>query len=406
MAVVKGFRGILYNTEKTGDISRLVAPPYDVINTEEQNALYEKHPFNCVRLILSREPGEKRYADSAKTLKNWLDEEILRMDEKPAIYGYLQEFEFGGKHFTRKGFIARVKIEDFESGVILPHEKTFKKHKDDRLKLTSACEANLSQVFSIYSDPGGDVEKTLSGAAEKPFAEIDFGGIKNTLWRVNSPQALERVGDLMADKKLLIADGHHRYETAINYRNICRGENKPGDSHEYVMMFLSGAESDGLIVEPTHRGVKNFHGVSAEELALNLKKEFDCEETRAENCDEIRRDQSVFVYDGGKKAVIFSPKNSGENYMTMGVVTLQDKVIGEIIEKEMKGEPPEITYIKSRGEMLNLIKSGECEAGFIMPRPLIRDIMDASEKGVRMPQKTTYFYPKILSGIVINPLRD
>ncbi|WP_462136972.1 DUF1015 domain-containing protein [Candidatus Mycalebacterium sp.] len=400
MAVVKGFRAILYNSEKTGDLSEIVAPPYDVIDSAEQESLYEKHPLNFVRLILSKESGEKRYSAAAETFQKWLNEKILQREESPAIFQYFQDFEFEGSHFTRKGFIAAVKIEDFENKVILPHEKTFKKHKDDRLKLTEACEANLSQVFSIYSDPEGLVEKTIENSAPEPFAEIDFEGIKNTVRKVNDEKTLARVSDLMADKKLLIADGHHRYETAINYRNK-RGGSGP---HDYVMMFLCRAEGDGLIVGPTHRAVKHLNGISGAELALSLKKEFECAEISAMSEEKLQRDQIIFVYDKCEKALVFSPENRNETYQTMGVATLQNIVIEKIIKKEMNAPAPQIIFAKSRGEILKLVKTGECEAGFIMPDPLIKDVMDAAEQGVRMPQKTTYFYPKILSGIAINPL--
>ncbi len=408
MAVVEGFRGILYNTEKTGDFSKIVAPPYDVIDSEGQKTLYEKHPLNAVRLILPKEPGEKRYPSAAGTLKKWLGDKVLERDEKPAIYPYFQEFEFAGKSFTRKGFIARVKIEDFENRVVLPHEKTFKKYKDDRLKLTQACKANLSQVFSIYSDPEGEIEKTVENSADRPLVSVDFEGIKNTVWKVNNKDTLSQISRMMSDKKLLIADGHHRYETAINYRNMCRqaGGRNSGEACEYVMMFLCRAEGDGLVVEPTHRAVKNLGGISGEQLAANLREEFICEKTSLENGCDILRDQVVFIYDTGKKALVFSPKNKGGNYKTMGAVILQDIVIDKIMKKKIKCAAPEIVFTKSSGKLLGLVQSGECEAGFLMPRPLIGDIMDASEKGVRMPQKTTYFYPKILSGIVINPLWD
>ncbi len=408
MAVVKGFRGILYNIEKTGDFSKIVAPPYDVIDSAAQKALYEKHPLNSVRLILSREPGEKRYRSAADTLRKWLDEKILERDEKPAVYSYFQEFEFAGENFTRKGFIARVKIEDFENGVVLPHEQTFKKHKDDRLKLTEACDANLSQVFSIYSDPEGKVEKILDNSAEEPFMEVDFDGIKNTVRRVSDEQTLLRVSELMADKKLLIADGHHRYETAINYRNMRRrsvGGNS-GGAFEYVMMFLCRAEGEGLIVEPTHRALKSLGGISGAQLAESLQKEFNCETASVENGGDIRREEVVFVYEKSGKALKFSPDNKNGTYETMGAFTLRDTVIGKIMEEKMKCATPEIIFTKSRDELVGLVKTGKCEAGFIMPKPLIKDIMDAAKKGVRMPQKTTYFHPKILSGIVINPLWD
>ncbi len=403
MAVVKGFRGILYNPKKAGDLSELVAPPYDVIDKKEQKNLYEKHPLNSIRLILSKEPGEKRYRSAADTLKKWLGEKILQRDKKPAIYRYCQDFELNGEIFKRKGFIAIVKIEDFESGVILPHEKTFEKYKEDRLSLIRACNSNLSQIFAVYSDPEGEVEAAVEKASGEPFAQIEFKGVKNTVWRVNCKETLLKISTLMADKKLLIADGHHRYETSINYRNIRRRDDG-GDRdkpYEYIMMYLCGAEGGGLVVEPTHRVVKNLGGMSGGEVASILRKEFDCSETEPQNPPDLLRDQVVFVYDKGEKALVFSQKNKSGDHKAMGAFMLRDMVIKKII-----GSETEIVFTKSHSDLMELVGTGKCEAGFIMPRPLITDIMDASEKGVRMPQKTTYFYPKILSGIVINPLWD
>ena len=398
MAVVKGFRGILY----TGRHSEVVAPPYDVIDPQMQRALYEKHPHNCVRLILSKEPGESRYADSARTFRDWLDKNILAMDEKPAVYTYFQDFESGGKKFTRKGFIARVRIEDFEKGVVLAHEQTFKKHKDDRLKLTRACEANMSQVFCVYSDPQMAVEKTLEAAGGEPVAEVDFDGVKNTVRRICDPDALSAVSGLMADKKLLIADGHHRYETSINYRNLRGGE---GGS-EYVMMFLCGAESEGLIVEPTHRVIRNFGEKPAGALAGALQNRFNCREIPPRGGEKLRGEEVMFVYGRGKKAIVFSPPDGWRNYKSMGVFTLRDIVIEKIIKEEMKLGEPDIHFTKSRDEVLDIAEADGGAACFIMPKPRIADIMDAADDGVRMPQKTTYFYPKILSGLVMNPLWD
>lgn len=398
MAVVKGFRGILY----TGFHPDVVAPPYDVIDPAMQRDLYEKHPHNCVRLILSKEPGEERYADSARTFKNWLDKNILAPDEKPALYTYFQSFESGGKTFARKGFIARVGIEDFDSGVILAHEQTFKKHKDDRLKLTRACEANMSQVFCIYSDPQRAVEKTLEDSEGEIVAEADFDGVKNTVRRVCDPEAIAAVSGAMAEKKLLIADGHHRYETSINYRNLRGG----AGGSKYVMMFLCAAENEGLVVEPTHRVIRNFGEKAAAALPDALKKHFRCTEAPPRGGGGLRGEEVMFVGGRGKKALVFSPPEGWRGYKSMGVFTLRDAVVEKIIKGEMKLGEPDFYFTKSREEVLDIAEADAGAACFIMPKPRIADIMAAAEDGVRMPQKTTYFYPKILSGFVMNPLWD
>ena len=373
----------------------MVAPPYDVIDRREQERLYEKHPHNCVRLILSKEPGERRYGDSARTLKKWLDEKVFAMDTEPAIYEYAQGFEFSGRKYVRKGFIARVKIEDFESGVVLPHESTFKKHKDDRLKLTRACDANLSQVFCVYSDPEKKVEKTIESSNGETVAEIRFDGVTNTVRRVSAPETLQAVSRMMADKKLLIADGHHRYETAINYRNLKNGAGSSG----YVMMFLCGAQCGGLIVEPTHRVIRGFGSDASERLAEAIKERFDCRETEPSQAPEPSGNEVIFVYGGGNRGLLFSPPGGFKGYKDMGAFTLRDAVIADMVDGE-----PEISFTKSREEVLSIAREKPDAAGFIMPKPRISDIMAAAGDGVRMPHKTTYFHPKILSGVVINPL--
>ena len=188
MAKIKGFKGIRYNSEKVEDFNKIVAPPYDVINQDEQNRLYESDPLNVIRLILAKGDGEERYKNASTTFKQWLDDSVLIQEEASSIYPYYQEFEFEGETFTRKGFIAVVKVEDFESKTVLPHEQTFKKHKEDRLKLTTACNANLSQVFTVYSDEEGTVEGLIDGVIDKPIVEVTTNdGVQNRFWKISDP---------------------------------------------------------------------------------------------------------------------------------------------------------------------------------------------------------------------------
>ncbi len=185
MATIKGFKGIRYNPEKINNYESIVAPPYDVINHEEQNKLYEKAPNNVIRLILPKGEGEERYKNASKTFIDWLESSVLINEGEPAIYPYYQEFDSEGNSYTRKGFIATVKVEDFTENVVLPHEQTFRKHREDRLKLTTACNANLSQIFSVYSDDGGAVEKLIDDNISEPIIEVTTeDGVKNTFWKI------------------------------------------------------------------------------------------------------------------------------------------------------------------------------------------------------------------------------
>lgn len=242
MATIKGFSGIRYNPEIVDNYESIVAPPYDVINKEEQDGLYEKNPNNVIRLILAKGEGEQRYANASKTFKEWLKNSVLIREEEDAIYPYYQEFDFEGEHYIRKGFIAAVKVEDFEKKVVLPHEQTFKEHKEDRLKLTTACRANMSQVFSVYSDDGGAVEKLIDENISEPIVEVTTDdGVKNSFWKITDPDIIGKISEALSGKSLLIADGHHRYETAINYRNQEReksGDNSGLKPYDYVMMYL------------------------------------------------------------------------------------------------------------------------------------------------------------------------
>lgn len=400
MATVKGFRGIRYNPDKIDDFGKVLAPPYDVINSKEQDELYEKDPYNVIRLILSKGDGDTKYEKAASTFRDWIGQDILTRDDEPSIYPYYQEFEEGGKKLTRKGFLAAVKVEDFDTKKILPHERTFPKHKKDRLKLNTACKANMSPVFSVYSDPEIVIEKLLDEklTGEPIFDVTNEDGVRNMMWKISDPDTISFISNHLLDKSFLIADGHHRYETALEYRNIQRAEN--GDSsedspHEYVMMFLSNAEDEGLIINPTHRAVKSL-GMDLETFLNRLSENF--------NIEKVPFDQGVSNI-GYKEFTILtkdpdtvyrvSPKN--EDIEGLAVTILHNEVFGKIIDDDF-------FFTKFLDEAVSLTKSGEYEVAFILPELRASDIFDVVMTGDRMPQKTTYFYPKILSGLVFNPL--
>jgi uncharacterized protein (DUF1015 family) len=407
MATVKGFRGIRYNPEKIENFADILAPPYDVINSSEQEELYNKNPHNVIRLILSKGEGESKYEEAAQTFRSWIEDDTLTHDEEPSIYPYYQEFEENGKKLTRKGFLAAVKIEDFSTKKILPHERTFPKHKRDRLKLNTACKANMSPVFSVYSDPEIAIEKLLDEKLkDKPIFDItNEDGVRNRLWKVSDPDTISFIGNHLEDKSLLIADGHHRYETAIEYRNIQRELNGGVTSdklYEYVMMFLSNAEDEGLIINPTYRVVKNIGNLDLESFLNMLGEEFNIEKMPyKEGLSDIGYEEFTiltkdpeFVYRASLKT------NKTESPNNLAVTLLHNNVFNKIIDEESAG----ILYTKDLDEAVQLVRDGEYEIAFILPELRASDIFDVVLTGDRMPQKTTYFYPKILSGLVFNPL--
>lgn len=400
MATVKGFRGIRYNPEKVKDFGDVLAPPYDVINAKQQEDLYNKNPHNVIRLILAKGEEDSKYEEAAKTFRSWIDQDVLTNDDEPSIYPYYQEFEDGGKKLTRKGFLAAVKIEDFETKKILPHERTFPKHKRDRLKLNTACKANMSPVFSVYSDPEIVIEKLLDEklTIEPIFDVTNEDGVRNKLWKISDPEVIAAITNHLEDKSFLIADGHHRYETALEYRNIQREanggttEDKP---YEYVMMFLSNAEDKGLIINPTHRAVKNL-GMNLETFLNNLSEEFNIEKMPyKKGVTNIGHKEFTILTKDPDNVYRVSPKNDSTE--GLAVTILHTKVFGEIIDEDF-------LFTKFLDEAVSLVQSGEYEIAFILPELRASDIFDVIMTGDRMPQKTTYFYPKILSGLVFNPL--
>ncbi len=407
MATVKGFRGIRYNPEKIENFGDVLAPPYDVINSKEQDELYNKNPLNVIRLILPKGEDDSKYQEAAQTFRSWIENDILTHDEEPSIYPYYQEFEENGKKLTRKGFLAAVKIEDFSTKKILPHEKTFPKHKRDRLKLNTACKTNMSPVFSVYSDPEITIEKLLDEklTSEPIFDITNEDGVRNKLWKISDPDTISFIGNHLEDKSLLIADGHHRYETAMEYRNIQReadGGVSADKPYEYVMMFLSNAEDEGLIINPTHRVLKNMGDLDTASFLNKLGEEFNIEKMPfKDGISDIGYEEFTiltkdpeFVYRASLKA------NNIESPNKLAVTLLHHNVFNKIIDEESAG----ILYTKHLSEAVSLVKDGDYELAFVLPELRAGDIFDVVLTGDRMPQKTTYFYPKILSGLVFNPL--
>lgn len=407
MATVKGIRGIRYNPGKIDDFADVLAPPYDVINANQQDDLYNKNPHNVIRLILPKGDDDSKYEEAANTFRNWIESDVLTNDQEASIYPYYQEFEDGGKKLTRKGFLAAVKIEDFNTKKILPHERTFPKHKRDRLKLNTACKANMSPVFSVYSDPEIVIEKLLDEklSGEPIFDITNEDGVRNKLWKISDPEVISSIANHLEDKSFLIADGHHRYETAIEYRNIQReanGETSGDNPYEYVMMFLSNAEDEGLIINPTHRAVKSLGGITLEELINKLGEEFNVEKLPyEEGLSNIGHEEFTILTKDTESVYRVSIKNNEiDSPNKMAVTLLHNNVFNKIIDEENAG----ILYTKFLDEAVELVTKEGYEVAFILPELRASDIFDVVLTGDRMPQKTTYFYPKILSGLVFNPL--
>ena len=432
---VKPLNAIVYNQEKV-NMADVIAPPYDVILDDYRNELENRSDFNIVKLILANNSTDlsdenNRYNVAFENYQKWLSENILVKTEKPCILYLIQNYEKNGKKITRKGFIARNRIEDFSSKNILPHEYTMGGPKADRLNLTKKCKANFSQVFLVYSDPQKQIENAID-YTQKPFIDVtDDLGVQNIIYKIDDEKTLNLIEKVLSDKTCLIADGHHRYETAMNYRNEMRKtvQNPTGNEPwNYVMSYFTNLEDD-LLIFPTHRIITRW--VEPYVLLEKVKKYFDVEdftfdgktkaEMKAKLLEEIEKSSKerismgLYMKNVNKFYLLKLRENVDEildEYKVPEVLKTLDLIVlhKAIISKELGYTQEEqmaqdgILYIKQESEAFDMIDMGKAEASFIMAYPKIQDIKRISEAGERMPQKSTYFYPKLLSGIVINPL--
>ena len=421
---IKPLNALVYNQEKI-NIKDVIAPPYDVISEKYRDELYQRSPYNITRLILSN--AENPYNDAAESFHKWIEENILIKTDKPVILYLLQKYRLNGKEITRKGFIARNKIEDFSTGNILPHEFTMSGPKEDRLKLTKACRANFSQIFMVYSDPEKQIENAVD-ISSNPFIDVtDDNGVRNIVWKIEDEKTISLVENVLKDKTLLIADGHHRYETALNYRNFLGGN--AGEAN-YVMSYFTNMDDD-LLIYPTHRIITKW--IEPYVLLETVKKYFDVKDYTftGANKAEVKQEFLKAIETSSKDKISMGlyMKNVNKFYLlalredvnsildeynvpdvlkTLDLTVLHKviltKELGFTEDEQMAQDG--IKYIKVENEAFDMIDLGKAEASFIMAYPKIEDIKRISTAGYRMPQKSTYFYPKLLSGIVINPLQN
>lgn len=429
MVDVRPLDAIVYNQEKV-NMADVIAPPYDVILDDYRDELYSRSEYNIVKLILAKgstnpNDADNRYESARKTFTKWLEEKVLVKLEKPAILYLLQKYKMAnGKEVTRKGFIARCKIEDFSSKKILPHEYTMGGPKADRLNLTNACKANFSQIFMVYSDKEKQIENAID-YSQKPFIDVtDDLGVQNIVYKIDDEKTLNLISEVLKDKTLLIADGHHRYETAMNYRNL----NPDNEIAKYVMSYFTNMEDD-LLIFPTHRIITKR--IEPYDLIEKVKKYFDIKELNFDgtNKNEVKTEflkeietsnaqkisMGLYMKNVNKFYILSLRENVDnilEEYKVPKVLRKLDLIVLHkvLISKEFGYTDEEqmaqngILYIKQEQEAFDMIDNGTAEASFIMAYPKISDIHEISQAGERMPQKSTYFYPKLLSGIVINPL--
>ncbi len=426
------FRGVRYDVAKVGTLSDVVAPPYDVIDPALQERLYQASEHNVIRLELNREePGDtetqSRYARAARFLRDWLRQGILREEDHAALYVYEQTFDVEGTTHTRRGFLARVRLEPFGQGKIYPHEQTLSGPKADRLALYHATGFNLSPIFGLYPDPDGEVLRAVeAGLRDRtPLVATDHLGVENRLWVVEDQQTQAAIRGLMAAKPVFIADGHHRYETGLKYRDErakageLAGDDDPAN---FCMMMLVGMSDPGLLILPTHRLVSGFPGLTAEALAERLAPEFEVTMTgdgeagcrAAWEAIEQGGDQDVLgfgtVADGrwliarlrsDEAMDRLAPEHSPE-WRSLGVSILHVLVLDSLLKPL---GTPSCRYVHLLREVLDDVAARGCDLACLVP-PARMEHVEAIASGLEtMPPKSTYFYPKLLTGLVLNPLR-
>lgn len=443
MSTIVPFRGIRYNPEQVSNLADVVTPPYDVIDTAAQERYYNKHPYNIIRLeygktYLEDNDYSNRYTRASTDYKAWLENKVLQTDSSPALYLYEQEFTVDGSRKVRSGFICGVKIEPYEKGIILPHEETLPKHKADRLSLMKACRANFSPIFSLYSDPEYSVTDSLKKAAAgiPHTAFTDEFGENHRLWAITDPGAIAQVQKIMADKRIFIADGHHRYETAMNYKQVREKEDsgyrKENPSYDYVMMTLVNLYDPGLVVLPTHRLVKKIDPGAIPGLLENLGHNFLLEEfEQGKDTKSIKkflsdlsdkgRDSSgkslhrhVFGIYINKKLLFASLKREDDlpalmrpdkspEWRGLDVSVLHSLIIEKYlgIDENLLARGDHITYTREEEGALEAVDRGEYQIAFFLNPTLVEEVTGVAANGEKMPQKSTYFYPKLITGLVI-----
>jgi len=432
MPEIVPFAGVRYDLEKVGKLSEVIAPPYDVISPAMQEELCQQHPNNVVRLILDKilptdDQENNRYTRTAKTLADWKTSGILKSENEPALYVYHQIYAVDGREYCRKGFMCGVKADPFGQGLVFPHELTLSGPKADRLMLTTTCKTNFSQVFGLYPDDDGAIQKILDDAIVSltPIEAVDHLGVLNRVWIVTDKKVIDAVSQKMSLLPVFIADGHHRYETACNYRKQLAemGELTPIHPANYVLMMCVAMDDPGLIVLPTHRLFPGVPEWSASELREKLGDLFAVEEigktpeaaTQAwAKIDAAKQQNQIALYtakdqtwvaatltEAGKRRMDEAASDHQPEWRELGVSILHRLVVDTILRLTDMEKPK---YVHLVEEVVEELKTGNYPLAALVLPATVNHIRTLSLMGERMPPKSTYFYPKLASGLVFKPL--
>ena len=425
MSDIRPFRALRYNLQRV-TAAQVVTQPYDKINPAMQERYYAASPYNLVRIILGRRQdgdtaSENVYTRASAFAQEWRQEGILRQDAAPSIYAYSQTFKApSGKSFERKGFIALGRVEDYAAKVVYRHEQTLAKPKADRLELLRATRAHYEQLFLLYEDSGG-IDRTLSTPAMPMIDVADEYGVAHRVWQISDPSVIASVQAQMRDKKLVIADGHHRYETALNFRDECRqssGHVDPNAPSEFVMMTFVSMNDPGLLVLPTHRVVHSLASFSADAFKKSAGELFVVEEIPAELdtaqassllSERGRSGTALLAITANRSFLLHSPKAEAAKYLgrlserqqSLDVVKLHKSLLEGVLElsEESIRNQQNLSYLREEAEAMEQVRAGHANVAFLMNPCPVQKVRDIAFAGEVMPQKSTDFYPKLLSGL-------
>ena len=436
MADVRPFRGLRYRPGVAANLADLLAPPFDVISPEAQRFLLRRHPANVVRLELGEErpddtPKDNRYTRAAATLGRWLAEGILAVDPEPAFYLYDQEFFQGGRLLRRRSLLARVRLEPWAKGVVRPHEHTLTAPKEDRLQLLRHCRTSFSPVFALYRDPDGRLGAAASQAVRAaPLAQAhEPGGETHTLYSLADEAATGAIHDLFRDRTLYIADGHHRYETALAYLEERRAADWSGEEPEnFAFMALTAAEDAGLVVLPIHRVVRL--AAIPDDLPARFEGLFLVEDLGPVRSGGPLRDALARLSEAGSQGPAYVAVGPGPSrlrllrprslealraslppgtppaWRDLDVALLQYAVLEGLlgIDAAHLARGDALEYTEDAAEALEAVASGRAPLAFLVNATPVEQILAVADAGERMPQKSTFFYPKLATGLVMYPL--
>ncbi|HTV53888.1 MAG TPA: DUF1015 domain-containing protein [Terriglobia bacterium] len=438
MAQIRPFRALQYNQEKIADLSSVITQPYDKISPEMQDAYYARSPYNLARIIRGKQnPGDTSegnvYTRATQDFQNWLRNQVLISETEPALYPYYQEYEIPGQPGVKKerrGFIGLCRLEDYTSRIVHRHEETLSGPKADRMELLKRTRAHFGQVFFLYSDPEGFLETLLANQATgMPWEAVeDEYGTRHLVWRVADTSTVNGVVRLMQDKKLVIADGHHRYETALAYRSAQRTE-AAESSCDYIMATFIRMETEGLTILPTHRVIHSLPAFDWNKFEVEAKKVFEWEDLDPSKA--VSRLQESIAQSGRLRSTLAAYAGKGRLALlrlrpdfdldselpdllkpqrSLDVIILHHFILQQAlgIDPRAVREEKNIHYVRELPQALGEVDSGKAQVCFLMNPTPIQSVRDVAFSGGVMPQKSTDFYPKLLSGLTIfwldNPL--